>query len=329
MWRRLSACRVPTLRDARLTCPVVRLGSRFGARRVGTPAGGLSSPMGMDTLIADLRSALRLLRKAPVFTAIALTALGLGIGANTAIFSLVNAVLLRPLPYPEPDRLVAVVRKYPQGNSNSTSIPKFTVWKRSEAVELMTAYDFAGQGMALGSRDVPEQVVVTRVSMDYFRLFGAKVEAGRTFVEVEDRPGGPQVAVLNEGLWKRRFGGDPAIAGKTIVLGGQPYTVVGVASGGYQTDTPTDAWLPLQADPASTNHAHYLLVAARLKPGVTLAAANEQLRAVGEQFRRDGIRQVAEFATGGSCECEGPVRSHAQRGILPGLLWARPGGAGR
>ncbi|MBI3682808.1 MAG: ABC transporter permease [Acidobacteria bacterium] len=241
----------------------------------------------MSTLSADLRHALRLLRKNPGFTLIAVAALALGIGANTAIFSVVNAVLLRPLPYPNPDRLVYVERAYRQGSSPSTSIPKFTIWKQyTKTVELMSAYDFEGPGLNLGGGDTPEQVKAIRVSTDYFRLFGASAVAGRTFTAEEDRPGGPRVAVLSDGLWKRRFGGDPGIVGSSIVLSGEPYTVVGVLSPHFRPDPPVDAWLPLQPDPASANHAHYLLVAARLRPGVSIESANAEMRLAGEHSRR-------------------------------------------
>ncbi|HYM13166.1 MAG TPA: ABC transporter permease [Bryobacterales bacterium] len=241
----------------------------------------------MQTLLADLRHAFRLLRKNPAFTLIALAALALGIGANTAIFSVVNAVLLRPLPYPEPDRLVFLMRKYPNGTGNSASVPKFTVWKQyNKALESMSAYDFVGPGLNLGNGDRPEQVKAIHASADFFRLFGASPILGRTFTPQEDRPGGPHVVVISNGLWKRRFGGDASLVGRSITLGSEPYTVIGILSPGFQPDPPSDVWLPLQADPAGTNQGHYLLVAARLRPGATLEAANAELKLAGEQFRR-------------------------------------------
>lgn len=288
--KRTSPCRVKSIpkRFTPKQTYFVKYGpAAEGVARLGTVEANATYSTGMDTLLADLRNGFRFLRKTPGFTLVALAALALGIGANTAIFSVVNAVLLRPLPYREPDRLMAVVRKYRQGQIGwATSVPKFVVWKQSPALERMAAYDFAAQGFSLSGGDVPEQVTGVRVSLDYFGPFGAAAELGRTFVEEEDRPGGPQVAVVSEGLWKRRFGGDPGMAGKSITLAGEPYTVVGVLSGAFRPDPVADLWLPLQADPATTNHAHYLRVAARLKPGITLEAANAQLGAVGEQFRR-------------------------------------------
>ena len=241
----------------------------------------------MHTIAADLRHAFRLLWNNPGFSVVAVTALALGIGANTAIFSVVNAVLLSPLPYPEPDRLVFVVRSYRQGTSNSTSIPKFTVWKREgKLLDFMSAYDFVGPGLNLGGTEVPEQVKAIHVSEDFFRLFGARPVLGRTFAADEDRPGGAHVVVLSHGLWKRRFGGDAAIAGRSIALGGESYTVVGVLAPDFRPDPPAEVWLPLRADPNSANQGHYLLAAARLKPGVSLEAANAQLKLAGDEFRR-------------------------------------------
>jgi len=242
----------------------------------------------MPSLIADLRQALRLLAKNPGFTMIALAALALGIGANTAVFSVVNAVLLRPLPYPEPDRLVFVARKYRDGSTSlSTSLPKFNVWKQHDrTLEAMAAYDMAGPGFNLGGGENPEQVRGLHASAGYFRLFGVSPVLGRGFLPEEDRPGGARVAVLSNGLWKRRFGGDPGLLGKPVIISGESHTVVGILSERFQPDPPAEVWLPLQADPASTNQAHYLMVAARLRPGLTLEAASAEMKSAGEQFRR-------------------------------------------
>ncbi len=242
----------------------------------------------MHSLVADLRHALRLLARSPGFTLVALAALALGIGANTAIFSVVNAVLLRPLPFPAADRLVFVTRHYRDGSrSPSTSIPKFNVWRQYQrTVEFMTAYDFAGPGLNLEGGDKPEQVRGIRVTADYFRLFGVSPALGRTFLPEEDRPGGAPAVVLGDGLWKRRFGGDPGIVGKAVTLSGQLYTVVGVLPGHFRPDPPAEVWMPLQPDPASTNQGHYLLVGAHLRPGVTLETANAEMKLAADHFRR-------------------------------------------
>ena len=240
----------------------------------------------MENLIADLRHSMRVFRKSPGFTAIAVAALALGIGANTAIFSVINQVLLKPLPYPESDRLMQLGRLYPGGVGNSTSIPKFNTWKKNDVFEAITAYDFAGPGMNIGGRDRPEQVKGIHVSADYFRVFGAAPAIGRTFTVQEDLPGGPKVAVLSYTLWKDRFAADPGLVGRSIDIGGEPATVVGIMPAAFESDPPADIFIPLQADPNSVNQGHYLLVAGRLKPSVTLAAAKAQMKVVGERFRQ-------------------------------------------
>jgi len=240
----------------------------------------------MENLIADLRHAFRVLRKSPGFTAIAIAALALGIGANTAIFSVINVVLLKPLPYPQPDRLMQIGRAFNNGVGNSTSIPKFNAWKKNDVFESMAAYDFLGPGLNLGGGDRPEQVKGIHVSSEYFRVFGAAPALGRTFTAEEDVPNGPKVAVLSHQLWKNRFGADAQIVGRPIDISGEPTTVVGILPESFQSDPPADILIPLQADPNSTNQGHYLRVAGRLKPGVTLVAAKAQMKIAGEQFRR-------------------------------------------
>jgi putative ABC transport system permease protein len=240
----------------------------------------------METLAADLRYALRMMRKNPGFTAVALAALALGIGANTAIFTVVNAVLLQPLPYPQPDRLVLLGRKFPNGVGYSISIPKYMVWRQNHVFQAMALYDQGGPGLNLGSGDRPEQVKATHVSKDYFQLFGVSPLIGRTFSDAEDRPGGARVAILGNNVWQSRFGGDRQIVGKVIQLNGEPYSVVGILPPGFHADSEAEIWIPLQADPNSTNQGHYLQVGARLKPGVNLATAQAEMKMVGEQFRK-------------------------------------------
>jgi len=240
----------------------------------------------MDNLLADLRHAVRVFRKSPGFTAIAVTALALGIGANTAIFSVINTVLLKPLPYPDPGRIMQVARGFPGGVGNSASIPKFNAWKKNDVFEAMAAYDFAGPGMNVGGSDHPEQVKGIHVSSEFFRVFGVSPVIGRTFTADEDKPSGPKTAVISYQLFSRRLGGELRLVGTPIQIAGEPTTVVGVLPATFKSDPPADIFIPLQADPDSTNQGHYLLVAGRLKPGVTLQAAQAQMKIVGERFRR-------------------------------------------
>jgi putative ABC transport system permease protein len=241
----------------------------------------------MGTLAFDLKYALRMFRQSPGFIAAAVSALALGIGANTAIFSVVNTVLLKPLAFPEPDRIVALMTSGPQGNFAVASVPKYNTWRRqTQVLEDVSAYDQGGPGLNLSGGDRPEQVQGIHVSCEFFHLFGAQAALGRTFTRAEDRPGGANVVVLSNGLWQRRFGGDPAITGKAIVLGGELYSVIGVLAPNFAFDPPADIYLPFQADPNSTNQGHYFRAAARLKPGVSLSAAQAALHLAGEAFKR-------------------------------------------
>ena len=241
----------------------------------------------MERLIADLKHALRMFRKSAGFTITAVSALALGIGANTAIFSVVDAVLLKPLPYPDSTRIVQLMLHSPQGNAAIASVPIYNVWRGQTGVfDDVTAYDVGGPGLNLTGGDRPEQVHGMRASYEYFHLLGVPMIKGRAFTAEEDSPSGPRVAVLSFGLWQRRFGGNPDEVGKAIMLGGEPYTVVGIAGPDFVADPAADIWLPFQADPNSSNHAFYFRAAARLKPGVTLDQAKAALNLAAKEFDR-------------------------------------------
>ncbi|HTQ56914.1 MAG TPA: ABC transporter permease [Bryobacteraceae bacterium] len=241
----------------------------------------------METFWMDLKHSLRLLRQSPGFTATAIAALALGIGANTAIFSVVNTVLLKPLSFPDSSRIVTLETKTPQGAFPGTSVPKYNTWRRqTQVLEDVSAYDAGGPGLNVSGGDHPEQLKGIHVSYEFFHLFGAQAALGRTFTAQEDRPRGGNVAVLSHGLWQRRFGGDPAVVGKSLTLGGEPYTVIGVLAAGFTFDPAPDVYLPFQADPNSTNQGHFFQAAARLKPGVSLSTAKAALDVAGEEFKR-------------------------------------------
>ena len=242
----------------------------------------------MDTVLQDLRYALRTARQNPAFTLAAVAALTLAIGANTAIFSVVNTVLLRPLPYPDPDRLVVFTTTSPQGPGFGASPTKFNTWRRQTAAfQDVSAYRFSVVNLTEGE---PEQVATAHVSADFFRLFGAPLTAGRTFTADEDLPSGGRVVVLSDGFWRRRFGADAAIVGRKLSLNGEPHEVVGILgpfdSEAVQTPIgPPDLWLPFQIDPNSVMQGHFFVAAGRLKPGVTLAAAKAELGQAANEFR--------------------------------------------
>jgi putative ABC transport system permease protein len=240
----------------------------------------------MKNLLSDLRYSFRSLVGSPAFTLTAIAALALGIGANTAIFTVVNAVLLKPLSYPDPDRIVQLMNTAPDGNFPVASPTKFNNWRTQTSVlKDVAAYDFGGPGFNL-TGVVPEQVHGLHVSEAYFRLFGAPVVLGRTFTPQEDAPNGGRVVVISYGLWQRKFAGNPNIIGTALSLGNEPYTIVGVLGQTFQSDPPAEIWVPFQLDPDSTNQGHYFTVAARLKPGITLNQANAQMKLAYSEFRR-------------------------------------------
>jgi len=225
-----------------------------------------------------MRQAGRLLRRSPGFTATAVAAIALGIGACTAIFSVVNRVLLEPLPYPQPDRLVQLMSTSLVGDQSVASIPKFVTWRdHTRAFEYMAAYDIGGPSVSLTEGDLPEALRTARVSADYFRLFGARLELGRSFSTQEDQPGGGRVAVISDGLWRARFGGNGGLVGRNISVEYQDYKVVGVVAPGFRMDPPADVWLPLQADASAGDHMSRVRVAARLMPGMSLDEAARNL----------------------------------------------------
>jgi putative ABC transport system permease protein len=270
----------------------------------------------MSYLASDLRYAVRVVLKNPRFSLVAVAALTLGIGANAAIFSVVNAVLLQPLPYPDAARLVRVCRDFQGQPQCAASIPKFTTWSRAQSMDAMTAYDFAGPGLNLGGSDRPEQIKGIHVSSGYFKVFGAATVLGRTFTAEEDRPGGARAAVLSYHLWTTRFASDPQIAGRTISLNGDPYPVVGVLSQRFRSEPPADVYIPLQADPNSTNQGHFLSVAGHLKPGVSIEASRAEMKVLGDQFRRANPKWMSDNEQAGVFR----MQDIAVRDVRPALF---------
>lgn len=236
----------------------------------------------LEPLVRDVRYALRMLRKTPSFTAIALVTLAIGIGVNTAVFTVVNTLLLRPLPYPDAARLatVSVLVRSPRGVNENTAVDGATflaVRANATTVETaVTAGEFGG-GVNLVAKGVAANVKQRRVSAGYFGVLGVHPFIGREFTADEDRTGGPPVAVLSHGLWTRVFSGDPAILGQAIQLKGEPYTVVGVMPEGFTTGSPIDVWTP--ARPSTTGEGggtnYGMLV--RLRPGVTWQQASAEI----------------------------------------------------
>jgi predicted permease len=241
----------------------------------------------MESFVKDLRQSLRMFTQSPAFTLAALAALTLGIGANTAIFSVVNAVMLKPVAFPDADRIVIFMNTSPQGAGPAASPAKFQHYRQQSAVVQDVAAFSSGVVNFTGG-SFPEQLRSAQVSADFFRLFRAPIVRGRAFDPREDLPSGPKVAVLTQELWKTRFNGDPNVVGKTLSLGGEPYAIVGVLGDfNFQDFGPApQVFLPFQLDPNTSDQGHYFQVGGRLKAGVSLEQAQARLKVSADEYKR-------------------------------------------
>jgi putative ABC transport system permease protein len=236
----------------------------------------------------DLRDALRTIVRSPGYSIITIAVLALGIGSTSAIFSFVDGVLLRPLPYDEPERIVWVWEKPPQGVRNSISTENFLDWQRGNDVfEVMAA--ITGGGVTMSGGTEPVQIPGQRVSAGYFDVFGARAALGRTFVADEDQPGKNNVAVITYKFWQRQFAGDPGVIGKIVTFNGEPHTIIGVMPATSAFDRGgTDIFRPLAFRQAEmTRNYHWLRSIARLKPGVTIDQARTHMDAIGARIAKD------------------------------------------
>jgi len=253
----------------------------------------------MRNFIHDLRYGIRMMAKRPGFTFIAALTLALGIGANTAIFSAVNAVLLKPLPFPESQQLVDLAETFKPDGYGSVSVPTLEDWKDQNTVFAgISAYAFTS--FNLGGSDTPQRIPGINVSANYFDVLGVKPTLGRSFLPGEDVAGGERIVVISDDLWRRNFGADPGIVNQAISLNGQKYTVVGVMprelSALYRT---VQIWSPLvfpEQDRLNRGDHKYLVIG-RLKSGVTLAQAREQMNAIAQRLEAQykngrGIRLI-------------------------------------
>ncbi len=241
----------------------------------------------MENLLQDIRYGIRTLAKNPGFTAVAVLTLALGIGANTAIFSVVENLLLRPLPYPQPDRLVEIANSYPpQLPKVGLSPGDYADWRRQNAsFSEMGAYAKITQGFNLTGEGEPQRVTAVYADDGLFPMLGVRPIMGRAFLPEEDRAGSAPVVILGHHLWQSRFGGDPGVVGRSISLDNQRYTIVGVLPAGMQLSRSADLWLPLgQFSDDLSEHVHHEFVAiARLKPGVSVAQARDEMVRLNQQ----------------------------------------------
>ena len=244
----------------------------------------------LDDVVRDVRFGLRSLRRSPGFTLVAVLCLGLGLGANAAIFSVLNAVLLRPLPYPEPERVVRVWETMARVGMGSVSVPNFRDWaEQATGFEQLAAWQW-GSANLQGTGE-PERIRSIQATSNLFSLLGVRPLLGRTFVPGQDEPGKAKVVVIAESLWRTRFGADPALVGRTIRFDGAPYEVIGVMPAAFEFPpggSRNDAWLVYEPSPdlAKSRGAHFLAVVGRVKRGMSVEAATTQLEAVAARLEK-------------------------------------------
>jgi putative ABC transport system permease protein len=246
----------------------------------------------MVALLQDVRQALRLVRQRVWFSTLVVLCLALGTGANTAIFSVVNSVLLRPLPYKDPDRLVRLFDTAPGPGGNldqyDASAQNFLAWvEQAHVFEHLEAVQ--SEFFNLVGKQAPERLEGAMASAKFFDLLGAKMALGRTFLPEEDRPGGPLAVILGDAFWQQRFSADPQILGRSLVLNGKSYTVVGVLAPGFFFSRPADLWVPLALDEGNLPppSVHNLMVVARLRSGVTVTEAQAEMDTIASRLSQE------------------------------------------
>jgi predicted permease len=267
-----------------------------------------------DEVVRDLRYAARVLRKSPTFTITALATLALCVGANTAIFSVVDAVLLRPLPYPQPERLASVVRHWTVHGVDNTPEDGST-WEaiRDHATDLdCAAFSSGSKGVNFAAGNRVEYVKQQRVSAGFFRVLGIAPLVGREFSAVEDRAGGPAVTTLSYPLWRRAFQADPSVVGRKVMLRGEPHTIVGVMPANFQSTAEADLWTPLRPSPNGEGGGTNYEIVARLRPGITWAQADAQTEVIGEpllakKYRDPARLRLIPFQRGMTIELRTPL----------------------
>ena len=250
----------------------------------------------MSVLLQDLRYGLRMLGKNPGFTVVAVLTLVLGIGANTAIFSVLNAVLLRPLPYPRSNQIVQVNLAWKGGGLNDwLTAPEFEFY-RDHASAFDSVAGFRGNGeVAIKEGNTTEWIRSLRITDGFFQVLGVRPQVGRGILRDETRPGSVQVAILSDALWRKAFGADPAVIGRTLEMDDVVYTVVGVMPPGFAfVEQPADVFVPLQLGRSIEDTGMNTRGIARLKPGTSLAQAQADIDVVFEQYRRQGSAQSGQ-----------------------------------
>jgi len=271
----------------------------------------------MANLYQDLRLSIRILVSRPAFTITAVLIIAIGIGASTAIFSIVNGVLLRPLPSPNSERLIKLWESFVNGGTGSVSVPNLEDWRaQNNSFESISAYDTRSYNFQ--SRDNPEQVFAAEVSPDFFKAFAIDPVLGRPFLTGEDTPGRNHVAILSNQLWRSNFGADPSVVGQEITLDGEQYLVSGIMPRDFRFPSrQTQLWVPLvfPPDQRSGRGNHFLFALGLLKPGVSLESAQQEMSAIASRIEQ----QYPDQQTGRGIKLI-PLKEEMVRNIRPALL---------
>ncbi|HEX6162710.1 MAG TPA: ABC transporter permease, partial [Vicinamibacterales bacterium] len=267
----------------------------------------------MMDFLRDIRSGFRLLLRAPGFAMTAILTLALGIGATTALFTVVNAVLLEPLPFPDSNRLIQVWRsELPALTYGSASYGRYLDWRQHQRV-FTDLGAWSPRGVTMAGPQGPERLPGATASASFFKVIEAPAVIGRYFSDEEDRIGAERVAVISEGLWKRRFEQSPEVIGSSVNIDGEPYTVIGVAPSGFAEVWRLDVWLAVgrQADPTNRG-SNFLLSFGRLRDGVTLDEARRGLADLAAQMSREHPQDKYTFTARPVHEV---ITENAKRGL--------------
>ena len=277
-------------------------------------------------LARDFHYALRTFRRSPSLSAIIILTLALCIGANTAIFSVIDATLLRPLPYPEPERLVNVATFYrSSGREGTNAGQNGAAWElvRDHATYLDAAAIGSTDGANFGSAGAAQYIQAQRVGAGFFRILGVQPLIGREFTREDDRAGGPPVTVLSFAFWRRAFRSDPSIVGKSVMLSGEPYTVIGIMPESFHANDAADLWTPLRPSTTGEGSGVNYSIVARLKPGVTWAQADSQIEAVGAQMIREWKLPPGQYARFKLITLQQGQTDYVKKPLL--IVWAAVG----
>ena len=246
----------------------------------------------------DVRFSIRQLARSPLFAVVAILTVAIGIGANTSIMSAVRGIVLRPLPFDEPENLMRLYSRHPQLGATAMSVADFGDI-RAQATSFIGMAAWYGTTASLSGNGQPERLDIARVSDTWFNLLGIRPLRGRTFVSGEDAAGAPPLAVLSEGFWRRRFASDPGIVGRTIRLDGEPVEVIGIVNGDAAFPAGRDLWMTTRFDPEEFTNAQrgarWLRVLGRLAPGASVAQANEELQRIAEQIEEGDPRHNTDY----------------------------------